>query len=533
MGDQVTTARPATATPARIRRPPLHWLRPRGVVRGRRALEHNRVYDAAVTDSWVPERAGTTPADRTTSLTGSAGWWLRHQWRTVAVDCSVVVVAALLGTVVIIGDPAAGSVVGLAGGSSPGRTLWALAIAATWLVVLALTEIWSVPALRSGQATTRLLVRSAAVVFVAFGVLAYLTSSDDLRSFLLLSVPLGLAGLAVARIVLQGHVRRLRVAGALPSLVLVVGPETGPAARLPTWVADFWGTATMVRVPDVDATTPGQRPADDEHLADRIRAVRADLVVLTEPERFTPGRIAELAWIALGVGTDLVVPAPATGGRAAETTATAVRLVGGDAPRPGVPELGLIAVDPRRPRAVRATRVVVDWLLAAVALVLLLPVVMIATLAVAIAEGPPVFVDTERIGRDGVIFRVWSFRCVSSTPGAARDSRRTAGGPVPHLTRVGGVLRRTGIEGIPGLFNVLSGDLALVGPCPATPAVGMQRSPTPWLRPGLTGRWRDPGMDAPPGADGESWFRDLQVLVRIVIRRLAGRMNPAAGQAER
>lgn len=504
--------------PAGPRRRPLHWLRPRGVVRGRRALEHNRVYSAGVSDHWVSGPAAGT--SRGVVADGPARWWLRQQWRTVAVDCTVVVVAALLGSVLAVGGSGP---LGLADGSSPTRTLWALTIAAAWLLVLSLTDIWSVPALRSGQATTRLLVRSTALVFAGFGVLAFLTGSEDLRSFLLLSFPLGLAGLILVRVVLRAHIRRLRSDGTLPSLVVLVGPESPLGVRLPTWLTDYWGTATVLRLPDTGTgpASSADRPDASDDLADRIRAVGADLVVLTEPEQFTPRRIAELAWTALDVGTDLFVPAPATGGRAAPSMTAVARLVGGDAPRPGVPELGLVAVDPRRPRAARAARVVLDWLLAAVALVLLLPVTAVATLAVAVAEGPPVFVDTERIGRDGVVFRVWSFRCLTSTPGTSRDDRRTAGGPVPRLTRVGRVLRRWGIEGIPGLLNVLSGDLALVGPRPATPAVGVQRSDTPWLRPGLTGRWQDPGLGI-PGTDGESFWPDLRVLVRIVLCRLGG-----------
>lgn len=524
----MATARPATVTRPRARRRPLSWLPPRGVIRGRRALEHNRVYVAGLSDRWVsgptnPDRAGDGPAGREETISEPARWWLRHQWRTVAVDCSVVVVAALLGTVVAVKAEPTDPLLELAGSDSPERTLWALAVAAVWLLVLSLTEVWSVPALRSGQATTPLLVRAAIVVFAGFGVLAFFTGSDDLRPFLLLSVPVGLAGTIIARVVLRAHVRRLRADGTLPGLVLLVGPESGLAARLPGWLEDYWGTATTVRIADVGPPPATGRPNATDHLADRIRAVGADLVVLTEPEQYPPGRIARLAWTAMGVGTDLVVPAPATGGRAAETAATAARLVGGETPRPGVPDLGLLAVDPRPPRTARAARMVIDRLVAALAMVVLLPVVAIATLAVAVAEGPPVFVDTERVGRDGLVFRVRSFRCLTSTPGGSRDDRRSAVDPVPRLTPIGRLLRRWGVEGIPGLLNVLSGDLALVGPRPATPDVGLQRSETPWLRPGLTGRWRDPDMDAPPGADGESLWRDLQVLVKVVTRRLAGR----------
>ncbi|HET6518817.1 MAG TPA: sugar transferase [Geminicoccaceae bacterium] len=100
-------------------------------------------------------------------------------------------------------------------------------------------------------------------------------------------------------------------------------------------------------------------------------------------------------------------------------------------------------------------------------LLLLAPAALAVALAVKLDDGGPVFFRQTRIGRHGVPFRIWKFRTMVVDAG-----RR--GGPLtvgrdPRVTRVGRVLRRTKLDELPQLLNVLAGGMSLVGPRPELP----------------------------------------------------------------
>jgi lipopolysaccharide/colanic/teichoic acid biosynthesis glycosyltransferase len=102
-----------------------------------------------------------------------------------------------------------------------------------------------------------------------------------------------------------------------------------------------------------------------------------------------------------------------------------------------------------------------DITIAVLAIVVTLPIMIAAAIAIAAETGAPVFFKQERVGRDGAIFEMLKFRTMRRDAGAewARpgDSR---------ITRVGAFLRRTSIDELPQLFNVLRGDMSIVGPRP-------------------------------------------------------------------
>lgn len=530
----MATARPLFVSPRGRRRRPGRWLRPRGVIRGRPTFEYNRIYETGPRVPWLSAPAPTatpahlvagspTVAAASGAIHEPARWWMRQRYRVIAVDSAVIVLALLLGVVpTLLGSSWAtdleADVRAVRGPEHPEATLWALAIAATWLVLMTASDLWGVPALRSGQATIRPLVRRAGALFLAVGVVAYFVGDPCFRPFLLLSIPAGAAGLVAARSVSARRIRALRASGALPGLVLLDGYRSDMGQRLTSWLPAYWGAATTVCIEG--ATTDPTGAACVDAMDRRIRTAGADLLVLADPEKYTPGQIADLAWTGLAVGTDVMVPAPSTGGRAVVPAPVAVRLVGGVTAGAGVPELGLITVDPRPPRSVRAARRIADVVLVGVAGIVLLPLVLVVAVVAAIVQGPPVFVENERVGRDGGVFGVWAFRCVAHTSGAARADRRGVGTDLTVPTPFGRAVRRWGLENIPGLLAVLTGDLALVGPRPVPPAVGARPGGPPWRRPGWTGRWRDPLAEDTGESDGEHLGRDLRVLTRLIGRRL-------------
>ena len=161
-----------------------------------------------------------------------------------------------------------------------------------------------------------------------------------------------------------------------------------------------------------------------------------------------------------------------------------------------------------RTGATEAARRAIDIAGACVLLVAFLPLLLVAgALVRRLSAGPALFAQ-RRVGRDGRPFTMWKLRTMHvdgearleahlAGDAAARDEwtcyRRLARDP-RHVPVVGWLLRRTSVDELPQLWNVLRGDMTLVGPRPLEPAA-LERCP-PHLRelrarcrPGLTGLW--------------------------------------------
>jgi exopolysaccharide biosynthesis polyprenyl glycosylphosphotransferase len=111
---------------------------------------------------------------------------------------------------------------------------------------------------------------------------------------------------------------------------------------------------------------------------------------------------------------------------------------------------------------------VFDVLASGLALVVTAPVLLLIALAVRLDSGPGILFGQERVGVDGHHFRVLKFR--SLRPGDATESQtRWTIVDDPRLTRVGRFLRATSLDELPQLYNILRGDMSLVGPRPERP----------------------------------------------------------------
>ena len=124
---------------------------------------------------------------------------------------------------------------------------------------------------------------------------------------------------------------------------------------------------------------------------------------------------------------------------------------------------------------------------AAVLLVLLAPVLAVLAVLVWLSMGKPVLFRQERSGKDGRTFTLVKFRSM-------RDASDAAGNPLPdeqRLTSLGRLLRRFRLDELPGLWNVVTGDLAFVGPRPLLPltisGLGCTGAERGKVKPGLTG----------------------------------------------
>ena len=170
----------------------------------------------------------------------------------------------------------------------------------------------------------------------------------------------------------------------------------------------------------------------------------------------------------------------------------------------GVPRFGLT-------RSSAVLKRAFDLVGATIVLVLSAPLMALLAIAVKLdSHGPALFRQT-RVGRDGAPFQMLKFRSMIDGADALKDSLRghneAADGLFkidadPRITRVGRLLRRTGLDELPQVFNVLAGDMSLVGPRPLVldedrRVTGFDRHRL-HLTPGITGRWQTLGAARVP-----------------------------------
>lgn len=151
---------------------------------------------------------------------------------------------------------------------------------------------------------------------------------------------------------------------------------------------------------------------------------------------------------------------------------------------------------------------VVDRVVAAVLLSLLALPMLTIMLVIALSSGSPTLFRQARVGRNGAVFTIFKFRTMrpdrrsgtdrrrSPRAEAARDRReRHKSTSDPRVTSFGRLLRKTSLDELPQLWNVLRGDMSLVGPRPELVEI-VERHYAPWqlmrhaVKPGITGPWQ-------------------------------------------
>lgn len=224
----------------------------------------------------------------------------------------------------------------------------------------------------------------------------------------------------------------------------------------------------------------------------------------------------------------------------------------------------LLYVEHRRhSRGQRIAKRILDLILASVVGVLITPVLTFAAIAIKLEDGHSVLYRQERVGRDGKHFFVLKLRTMRPDAGAmigdlAQLNERD--GPLfklsndPRVTRAGRFLRSTSVDELPQLWNVIKGEMSLVGPRPALPAEVEKFDSELRMRtsvlPGITGLWQveardNPSFDAYRRLDlfyVENWSVQMDVFVlcatavSVVSRGLrsfrAGEKPEATGSGE-
>jgi lipopolysaccharide/colanic/teichoic acid biosynthesis glycosyltransferase len=166
--------------------------------------------------------------------------------------------------------------------------------------------------------------------------------------------------------------------------------------------------------------------------------------------------------------------------------------------------------DHRRRRARR----LIDSLVAGIALVLAAPVIAVACLAILIEDGAPLFFKQQRAGRFERLFTIYKLRTMRRADCVDRSS--PSDGSDPRVTRVGRILRKTSIDELPQLINIIRGDMTLVGPRPEMPLMIANYEHWQHMRhlvtPGLTCIWQTKSRSEIPLHRPEATALDLDYI---------------------
>jgi exopolysaccharide biosynthesis polyprenyl glycosylphosphotransferase len=225
-----------------------------------------------------------------------------------------------------------------------------------------------------------------------------------------------------------------------------------------------------------------------------VRDLRADPVALVASARAEPGELRRLAWQLEGTGIDLVVAPQLT-----DVAGPRVHI----RPVEGLPLL--YVEEPKLSGLAWLVKNLMDRILAAVLLIVLMPLMLLISSLIRLSDRGPAIFSQPRVGREGKTFRVLKFRTMY-TDAEERlahlvDQNESDGllfkiKDDPRVTPVGRLLRRTSLDELPQLINVLVGEMSLVGPRPLPADDGdflgdVRRRLL--VRPGMTGLWQVSG----------------------------------------
>ena len=458
---------------------------------------------AAITSLRAPDfdAPATLP---TTPGSLRARWQQRYGNWLAASDVIVVIGVVAAAQILRFGNVTSGSL--WAGYASVAYSAVSVLIVSAWALVLTIYHTRAQQVIGAGPEEFRRVWTATLWVFGVIAVISTLFKLEIARGYLAIAFPLGLFALSVNRHLARKYVAAQRRRGRFTTAVLAVGdPRSVKAlaqslAQHPAEGYTVVGACTLGILQRENIVVPGLGPlrvfpheADIRHA---IAASQADTVALTSAGELGPEGIRDLSWQLEKLGVDLVVSPGIVDVAGPRLT---VRPVG---------DLPLIHVDkPQYQGAKRFQKRAFDVCFALLALLAASPVMIVAAMAVKVTSRGPVFYRAERIGLDGVPFRMIKFRSMvvdaDRRLAEVADLNESVGGVLfkirgdPRITRVGRLLRRYSIDELPQFINVVRGDMSVVGPRPPlrseVETYDHRVRRRLLVRPGITGLWQVSG----------------------------------------
>lgn len=421
------------------------------------------------------------------------------------------------------------------GGSVAADALVATAVTGVWLIAIAFVGGYDTRTVGIGSDEYRRLGTGVVLTLTTAGFFAYALEVPVERTFLFGTVAVALVAALVLRRVARKQLHRQRAAGRFTHRVLVAGGEDAVTDLIRHFRrAPFAGYRVVAAcVPERDEplhVDGDQVPVhrDPRRITEALADARADTLAVADSTTFPGTALRTVAWTLEGTGVDLIVVPAVT-----EIAGPRIDI----RPVAGLPLLHV--EEPSLSGPARLAKAVVDRAFAALGLVVGAPLLVAIAIAVRATSPGPILFRQVRIGRDGRRFEMLKFRTMVADAEERLDDLRPLADPDhvlfklredPRVTRVGHWLRRHSLDELPQLWNVLVGDMSVVGPRPPLPAevdrYGDDSRRRLLVKPGLTGLWQVSGRADLTWDDAVrldlyyvenwSWVLDVLILVRTI-----------------
>jgi exopolysaccharide biosynthesis polyprenyl glycosylphosphotransferase len=463
-----------------------------GFARARRSPEADTATPVQV--DLVPPQArpaGSPTAGRSMPTGTSFSLWVQGyvRWLPV-VDVLVALLAAVLGLAVLREVPM----------TSTSAIVAMVAFPLGFLASLWLARCYEVRVASVGtEEVRRSLVGSARLAGV-LGVVAYLSSWIAARSLLLVALPVTVLVIVLVRVAARVHLARMRSRGEGRRRVLVLGTERSAAEMIRNLALskvdafDVVGVLTDASLGDEVEGVPVLGRTSDVRRA--VISSSASAIIVAPWSPISQDGVRRLSWDTADLGVELYLSPnvmDVAGSRINVQITAGVPMLHIDAP-----EFGGVA---------RVVKTVFDRTAAMLGLILISPVLLAIAIAVRASSPGPAIFRQERVGKGGTTFTMYKFRSMREDAeqvlDAVAEQNKHDGGPMfkatddPRVTRCGAFIRRYSLDELPQLWNVVKGDMALVGPRPPLPREVSQYDDTAHrrllVRPGLTGLWQVSG----------------------------------------
>jgi exopolysaccharide biosynthesis polyprenyl glycosylphosphotransferase len=425
-------------------------------------------------------------------------WENRYAQILVFVDCAVIYGAMLVALVLRFGgqtNVAAGHRINL------NYSIVTSLLGFCWLLMLGGHRAYEPRFLGSGVEEYRRVFVSCFRIGAIVAITSYGLKLEIARGFVGVALPTGTAALLISRYTIRKYVHRGRDHGRFTHRMVIAGdrPQVIELVRRIRREA-----ATGYHVVGVALPQRGRFVVDGEpvpvlgtldSLPKILQDAKADSVAVTASSSMTGAALRKLGWQLEGTGIDLVV-APAL----ADVAGPRISI----RPVAGLPLLHV--EEPELTGFWPLIRTATYWVAALLLVILLSPLLVGIACWIAIDSRGPVLFRQTRAGAGGDPFTVYKFRTMGVDAEARlaelREHNESDGllfkmRNDPRVTRSGRFLRKYSLDELPQLFNVLRGNMALVGPRPPLPseveAYGADVRRRLMVRPGITGLWQVSG----------------------------------------
>jgi exopolysaccharide biosynthesis polyprenyl glycosylphosphotransferase len=448
---------------------------------------------------------------RSTDADGASSKALVHRYRQIIIasDLAAGLAAGLLSLIARFGAEANASYIVLS-----------LLAPVLWVAAVASQRGYENRFLGTGPDEYRRLADATLVLFALTAATSFLFNGDLSRRYVVVALPVALVLSFVGRRQLRSWLFKRRLAGQGLQRVLVVGRADSVAHLVEQFDREPWhglvavGACVPSASEDAEWSLQSQIPVvgDPDAILDTVDELGVEVVAVASHPDLSGHALRRLAWSLDERGIELIV---SPGIIEVAGPRLSIRPVAG---------LSLLHLDRPVTRGGRMlVKGVIDRLLALTLLLMASPVMVLAAVCVkASSRGPVIFRQT-RIGVGGRPFRMLKFRSMVADAEARRaelekhnedDGLKFKIRNDPRVTRVGAFLRRFSVDELPQLWNVVRGDMSLVGPRPPLPeeveAYDTDATRRLRVRPGLTGLWQVSGRS------DLTWEESLRLDLRYV-----------------